>query len=71
MNKKKKTQNDVVLAWLKMGRKITTLEAFKKWGITRLAARCFELRKQGWDIKSETAGVNGANYARYSLHKKG
>ena len=51
---------------------ISTMEAFRKFGITRLASRIFEIRRMGIGVEAET--VTGKNrygesvhYARYSL----
>lgn len=65
------TQAEVVLAALRKG-SLTSMEAFVEFGITRLAARINELRKDGWDI--ETIPMSTINrlggrctYAKYEL----
>ena len=45
-------QNDLVLRHLKRFGKITTMTAFNRYGITRLSGRIFELREQGYAIKT-------------------
>ena len=45
-----KTQTETLLSWLKDGHTITSMEAFELFGITRLSARIFELRKAGHNI---------------------
>jgi hypothetical protein len=45
---------------------VTSMDAFKL-GITRLAARIFELRRQGHVIETYTERTKNANYARYFL----
>lgn len=45
MKKKELTQGVVLINHLKKYGKITTYEAFKKYGITRLSAKIFDLRK--------------------------
>lgn len=53
------TQKDRVLRHLKDHKKITSLEAFQDYGITRLSAVIFDLRKLGHQIETEyTTGVN-------------
>ena len=37
---------------LKKHKKITSMEAFERYGCTRLSAKIFDLRKQGWVIDS-------------------
>ena len=53
-----KTQTQLVLERLKSGRGITSLEAFREFGITRLSAIIFNLRKRGLDIESQTIEVD-------------
>lgn len=43
----------MVLNHLKQFKKITTFEAFTEYGITRLSARIYTLRKQGYEITNE------------------
>lgn len=51
------TQADRVLDYLKSGKTITTLNAFKELGITRLAARIYELKRDGHEVKKNTITV--------------
>jgi hypothetical protein len=64
-------QTQVVLSALEKG-PLTSMEAFVEFGITRLAARVDELRKDG--VKIHTERINTTNrlgghccYARYHL----
>lgn len=50
-----------VLRFLKAGGRITSMEAFTLWGITRLAARVFELRGRGEPIESTSIPVRNRN----------
>lgn len=50
-----------VLRYLKSGGRVTTAEAFTLWGITRLAARVFELRQRGEPIESTSISVRNRN----------
>lgn len=64
-----KSQNDAVLSRLKRG-KLTSIEAFKSMGITRLASRIYDLRKRGYDIVAKKVGIVGVNaYCEYRLNK--
>lgn len=48
-----KTQNEMVLEFIKNAGSITAKEAFTELGITRLSARIFDLRKAGEKIVQE------------------
>lgn len=62
------TQNDKIRKHLEAGNTISPLEAFGLWGVYRLAARIFELRKMGLDIVQVIKGDgNGRTYAEYRL----
>lgn len=50
-----------VLRYLKAGGRVTSMEAFTLWGITRLAARVFELRGRGEPIRSDSIPVQNRN----------
>ena len=51
------TQAERVLDYLESGNTITTLNAFTELGITRLAARIYELKEEGHDVKSKRIKV--------------
>lgn len=53
----RKTQTNAVLEWLQTGDGITSLDAFKELGVTRLSAIIFNLRRQGYDIEAEDVKV--------------
>lgn len=66
------TQVEKILRHLEKFGSITPLEAMDEYGIMRLGARIWDLKKAGYSIKSEE--VKGKNrfgeptrYARYSL----
>lgn len=67
MKKKTLTQVERILRHLERGRKLTQIEAFKKYQCWRLAARVSELRSEGWRIKTKLIKRNGKQYAQYSL----
>lgn len=46
---------------------LTSIEATRKWDITRLAARVIDLKKQGYDIISVREGKGFGSYVRYYL----
>ena len=50
----KSTQFRDVLAHLIEHGSITTIEAFQKYGCTRLAARIFDYRAMGYEIESDS-----------------
>ena len=68
------TQTDRVLRHLKDYGSITQWEAIRDYGIMRLGARIWDLKKQGHVISTEReTGVNRYNekthYAKYYLRK--
>ncbi len=63
------TQLDALKSHLKRGRSISTAEAREVYGIRRLAARILDLRRQGWEVRSEMRyDPQGIRYARYWGH---
>jgi hypothetical protein len=70
------TQKEAILKALKNGQKITPLEALRDFGCFRLAARIYELQREGYNIESELVQVTGAiagkcTVAQYSLQNGG
>lgn len=68
----KKTKKSEVLKHLKVKGSITSLEAFELYGATRLSAIIFNLRKEGYHIKSTDCVCKDryghtCNYAKYVL----
>lgn len=61
------SQNKIILGHLQRHGSITSLEAFKKYEITRISARIYDLRKKGYDIQLlwETNPNTGTRYGRY------
>lgn len=47
-----KTQEELVLEYLQEHKEITSWEAFMRFGITRISAKIFNLRKKGYDIST-------------------
>ena len=65
-------QTDMVLRHLRDCGSISSLEAFREYGITRLAARIHDLRNQGLDIESAELRITNryggtVKFARYRL----
>lgn len=61
-----------ILAHMKMYGSITSIEAYKKYGVTRLAAAIFDLRKLGYEIDtlmidSENRYGEAVRYGKYIL----
>ena len=68
----KKTQAERVLEYIKRFGSITTLQAFRDLGVTRLSARIFELRNKGLNIDSTSVTSKNrygesCTYAKYFL----
>ena len=51
------TQSDALLRYLQRHGRISDMEALTELGIRRVAARVFDLRKQGWCIRTERMKV--------------
>lgn len=62
------SQAAVVLRYLKAGGRITSMEAFTLWGITRLAARVHELRNRGEPIEDLDIPVRNRNGRMVKVH---
>ena len=75
MLQEKMSQSKVVLKHLQSGRELSQLEATKKYGVLRLGAIIFNLRKDGYKIitirehKPNRYG-NFSNYGVYKLIQK-
>lgn len=53
----RQTQQNKILEYLRSHNSITSLDAFRHIGCTRLAGQIFELKKKGYNITSEMAEV--------------
>ena len=51
------TQQERVSEYLQEGKKLTCLNAFNELGITQVAARIYELKEEGHDVKSKRIKV--------------
>lgn len=70
--KKTKTQRSEVLRFMQTHKGITSIQAFERFGVTRLADIIFRLRQDGYEIETEQLTTKNryghvVNYARYSL----
>jgi hypothetical protein len=66
---KTQSQNKRVLDWLKSGQTLTAAAAASYWGIYRLSARIYDLKRQGHAIKSELQFDKSAHWSVYSIEK--
>lgn len=69
---RKGTARGDVLAALRCGQRLTSMEAWRDFGTSRLAAAVFDLRRMGWPIVAETITVPNrhghlSKIARYHL----
>ena len=68
MEKKKVTQNDMILEYLQEGNKLTPIEALGLFGCFRLGARISDLRERGYAIRTKMILTKtGKRIAEYSL----
>jgi hypothetical protein len=63
------TQAQRILIYLKTGKSLTPLEALKKFGCFRLAARISDLRSQGHTIWTNYITKDNKTFAAYKLSK--
>ena len=56
-----------VLNWMLSGQSITQFQSANYFGIYRLSARIYDLRKRGNNIKSELEFDGSRHWSRYSL----
>ncbi len=63
----KRSQSDAILSYLKGGHSLTPLEALRRFGCMRLAARCADLRDAGYRVRSRMVRVGQKRVARYWL----
>lgn len=66
------TQTEIILNHLQKYNTITSWEAIGRYGITRISARIWDLRKAGWEISVKSKVIrnsfgNKVNVAEYTL----
>lgn len=62
------TQNRSILRHLRSGRKLTALDALRRFDCLRLSGRILELRQAGYAIATRMVRLrNGKRVAEYSL----
>lgn len=61
------SHSDMVLNHLNTKNKITSIEAIGLYGITRLAAVVYDLKKRGFPIQTTMKTGMKAKYAEYSF----
>ena len=72
MKTKRVTHYDRILNHLRFKGSITSLQAFREYGITRLSAVIFDLRQNGYNITSTNVGRlnrygDKVYFAKYTL----
>lgn len=63
----RQSQKSTILKYLEENECITSMEAFKKFKITRLSAIIFCLREEGYDITTLNKKGKTGYYAAYKL----
>ena len=69
---KEKTQTTEVLKYMQTHKGITSIQAIEKFGATRLSDIIFRLRKEGYEIETESITKKNryghtTTFARYTL----
>jgi hypothetical protein len=67
MSNRNPSQAKEILDHLESGKPLTAISALTNFGCFRLAARIFELRKEGHDIHEVTIEHGGKRYAEYYI----
>jgi hypothetical protein len=75
MMNKKLSQKEKVLRHLKEIGSLTPIDALKEYSIMRLSSRIYELKDEGYNIKSELiSGINKfkekVSFSKYTLNEK-
>lgn len=61
------SQRAAILESLKLGRSITPLDALHDFGCFRLGARIYDLKREGYKIKSRRVQVGESIVSEYSM----
>ena len=61
------SQSDAIMEYLITGAELTPLEALQKFGCLRLAARVYDLRREGVDISERIVRQGRKYWAAYKL----
>ena len=61
------SQEQQILKDLEKGKRITALDAFKKYGCLRLAARIREIKNAGYNVDKNMVKKTGKTFASYYL----
>ena len=65
--KETQTQKEAILRHLQSGKTITPLEALNLYGCFRLGARIWDLRDEGYVIRSENVKQGKKTFSSYKL----
>lgn len=60
-------QTQSILEYLKKGNSLTPLDSLHIFGCFRLGARIFDIKKMGFNIKTEMVIEGKKHFAKYSL----
>lgn len=64
------SQNARILNDLKAGKSITPIDGLNNYNCFRLGARICDLRRRGYEIRTEIIKNNGKRYAKYTMEQK-
>ena len=59
------SQNERILSYMRQGRSITAMVALRMYGCFRLAARIYDLRQSGIDIKQRLIKIKNKRVSVY------
>lgn len=64
------SQETAILEYLKKGNALTPMDALERFNCFRLGARIWDLKREGYDIRTETVKNGRKQYARYFMVRK-
>lgn len=67
MKNHKQPQKELILSYLRKGKRLTVASAINYLGVYALSQRCGELRRAGVPIKSKTITRGSKHFSEYSL----
>lgn len=66
-NQTRESQNKLVKSHLEQGKAISTFTAIRRWHITRLSARIWELKNSGMEIYGKMVNHHDKRYKVYYM----
>lgn len=62
------SKQEIVERFLASGRPLTSMDAFRRWNITRLADNVYKMTKAGVNVQTRLVRSGNTRYAVYWMH---